>query len=236
MIDIQGLSKAYGSNIVLHDVNLQIACGERVAVLGPSGVGKSTLLRLIAGFEHPDHGTIAIGGVEMSCSRRLTPCYQRGIGMLTQDLALWSHMNIREHLSFALGRKLSRKERSERINQALQRVHLNKPLSNRPAQLSGGEQQRLALARALIHEPRVLLLDEPFNKLDFVLKQKLMEELQSLLQQLKITLVFVTHDAKEAKAIANRMVLLNQEGIEQVDSVEKIDHDSPMVREYAIAK
>jgi ABC-type Fe3+/spermidine/putrescine transport system ATPase subunit len=199
-IAVSHLSKRLGAHQALTDVSLEVPPAEAIVILGPSGCGKTTLLRLIAGLEIPDTGTISVGGAHVAGpGRNLVPPYQRDLGFVFQDLALWPHLTVGENLGFVLGSaRVPRAERASRIQRALDMMQIG-PLGSRyPHQLSGGEQQRVALARALVGQPRILLLDEPFSSLDPELRVALRGELHQLRRQLKITMVYVTHDRDDA--------------------------------------
>ena len=205
---VTNVSKRFASHLAIDGVSLEVAVGEAVVILGPSGCGKTTLLRLIAGLEIPDGGEIAMNGTTVAdrC-RTIVPPHQRGIGFVFQDLALWPHLTVWKNLEFVLGSvKTPRAERAERIRQTLNVVRIE-PLSARyPHELSGGEQQRVALARALVGQPRLLLLDEPLSSLDPELRTTLRAELARLQRELRVTMVYVTHDTDDAAALADTVV------------------------------
>ena len=205
---VTNVTKRFGSHQAVDRVSLEVAVGDAVVVLGASGCGKTTLLRLIAGLEVPDSGEIALNGTKVAGLGRTTvPPHQRGIGFVFQDLALWPHLTVWKNLEFVLGSvRLPRGERAARIQEALKLVQIE-PLSARyPHQLSGGEQQRVALARALIGQPRLLLLDEPLSSLDPELRNVLRAELARLQRDLGVTMVYVTHDRDDAAALADVVV------------------------------
>lgn len=205
---ITDVTKRFGSHPAVESVSLQVAIGDAVVILGPSGCGKTTLLRLIAGLETPDSGEISLNGTKVAgVGRSMVPPHQRGIGFVFQDLALWPHLTVWKNLEFVLGSvKTARADRAERIHQALNLVRIE-PLSARyPHELSGGEQQRVALARALVGQPRLLLLDEPLSSLDPELRTTLRAELTRLQRDLRVTMVYVTHDRDDAAALADDVV------------------------------
>jgi ABC-type sugar transport system ATPase subunit len=226
-IELAGVSKAYASvSAALVALDLQIAQGERLVVLGPSGSGKTTLLRLIAGLEMPDHGTIRIAGQEM----RGVPPHRRDVAMVFQNPALYPHLNVFENLTFGLkARGMSRSERQRRVDAVADLLGLIRLLGRRPAELSGGECQRVALGRAVAREPKVLLLDEPFSGLDDPLRAALRGELLELHRRFGSTLVHVTHDQGEALCIAERMAVLDRGRLMQCDSPRQI-YDQPAHR------
>jgi ABC-type Fe3+/spermidine/putrescine transport system ATPase subunit len=208
LLVIRNVTKRLGSYQAVDGVSLDVASREAVAVLGPSGCGKTTLLRLIAGLEVPDTGEIWLRETQVAAAgRSLVPPYQRGIGFVFQDLALWPHLTVREQLDFVLGSMhVARHERAPKIHEALKLVRIE-PLAPRyPHQLSGGEQQRAALARALVGHPRLVLLDEPLSSLDPELRSDLRKELASLQRAIGVTTVYVTHDRDDAAVLADRIV------------------------------
>lgn len=207
-LSVKGVSKQFGSHQALENVSLEIRSGTCAVILGPSGCGKTTLLRLIAGLETPDAGEIWLGGALVTNARRtLVPPHERRIGFVFQDLALWPHLNVRQNLEFVLeAQRLPTAARSARIVEALRIVRVEALIDRFPHELSGGEQQRIALARALVGEPRILLLDEPLSSLDAELRATLREELARLQRALQLTTVDVTHDREDASALADSIV------------------------------
>jgi iron(III) transport system ATP-binding protein len=190
-------------------VSLEVGAGERVAVAGPSASGKTTLLRLIAGLEIPQRGEIWLGGRQVSAAgANMVAPHERRVGFVFQDLALWPHMTVREHLTFVLdAARVPATECAERIQETLALCHLDSRLGSRyPHQLSGGEQQRLALGRALAGRPQLLLLDEPFSSLDPELRREVRDEVTMLVRQLRLTTMCVSHDREDATAFADRLV------------------------------
>jgi putative spermidine/putrescine transport system ATP-binding protein len=212
-IAVRGLRKMYGSVTALDGVDLTIRQGEFFTLLGPSGSGKTTLLRLIAGFERPDGGSIELGGREISG----VPPYARDVNTVFQDYALFPHMTVVENIEYGLRvRRVPRRARRERAEQALAMVRLAGLGDRKPAQLSGGQRQRVALARAIVNRPQVLLLDEPLGALDLKLRQDMQLELQHVQRGVGITFVYVTHDQEEALTMSDRIAVLSQGRIEQV--------------------
>jgi ABC-type Fe3+/spermidine/putrescine transport system ATPase subunit len=216
-IQLMGVTKAFGKRIVVERVSLDVAEGEVVALLGPSGSGKTTLLRLIAGLEIPDSGEVWIAGNRAASDRQnLLPPRARGIGFVFQDLALWPHLTVEGNLDFVLASaRMKRLERQERIDEVLRIVHALPFAKSYPAQLSGGEQQRAAIARAIVGRPQLLLLDEPMSSLDSDLKAALSHELATLQKALRITTVYVTHNREEAAAMAHRVVSMEGGRVKQ---------------------
>lgn len=222
-IDIEHISKSFGTFQVLRDIHLHIPTGELVALLGPSGSGKTSLLRIIAGLEKPDSGKIRFEGKDMT-NRSVR---ERGVGFVFQHYALFRHMNVFENIAFGLkvrprSQRPSRSEIKEKVEQLLQLVKMEEYANHYPSQLSGGQRQRIALARALAVEPNVLLLDEPFGALDAQVRKQLRRWLRRLHDEISITSIFVTHDQEEAMDVADRIVVMNEGKIEQVGTPEEI--------------
>ncbi|CAM5388702.1 Spermidine/putrescine import ATP-binding protein PotA OS=Afipia felis OX=1035 GN=potA_2 PE=3 SV=1 [Afipia felis] len=212
-LKIDDISAAYGDNVVLDGINLDIQPGELFALLGPSGCGKTTLLRLIAGFTEARHGRIVVGGKEISN----LPPWKRDVGMVFQSYALWPHMSVGENVAFGLReRRLPRAEIKRRVEAALAFVGLTSQIDRRPSQLSGGQQQRVALARTIAIEPKILLLDEPLSNLDAKLRVQVRRELRALQKSLGLTTVIVTHDQEEANTICDRVAVMNEGKVQQV--------------------
>lgn len=213
---INGVVKRFGARVAVDDVSLDINPGESIVVFGPSGCGKTTLLRLIAGLEAPDEGDIWLDGLHVAQGgRNLVPPHARGVGMVFQDLALWPHLTVREHLHFVLrAARVPKSAWPERVQETLTLVRIGTLAGRHPHQLSGGEQQRAALARALIVRPRALLLDEPFSSLDEDLRVWLRGELIRLQRALQLTMLSVTHHRDDAYALGDRIVRMREGRIE----------------------
>jgi len=208
MIRAQNVSKNFGTFAALTDVSVDIPPGSLTALLGPSGGGKSTLLRIIAGLETPDTGTIEIGGAD---STRVSP-QRRNVGFVFQHYAAFKHMTVAENVAFGLSiRKRPKAEIAKRVTELLELVHLEQFSQRYPAQLSGGQRQRMALARALAVEPQVLLLDEPFGALDAQVRKELRAWLRRLHDEVNVTTVFVTHDQEEAMEVADSIVVMAED-------------------------
>ncbi|TCL63636.1 ABC transporter ATP-binding protein [Rhizobium sp. BK251] len=204
-IELVSVSKSYGGNPVVHDINLQIPRGEFVSLLGPSGCGKTTTLNMIAGFNAPTHGDIRIRG----SSQRNVPPERRNIGLVFQNYALFPHMTVAQNVGFGLKmRGASRSDIDAGIASALRSVHLLGFQARYPRELSGGQQQRVALARAIAPRPSVLLLDEPLSNLDLKLREAMRSELKEVQEELGMTFVYVTHDQEEAMAMSDRIVVM----------------------------
>ncbi|HEX3971369.1 MAG TPA: ABC transporter ATP-binding protein [Stellaceae bacterium] len=218
MIGIRNLTMTYrtahGEHQAVKGVTLEIKQGQFYTLLGPSGCGKTTILRCVAGLEHPDGGEIQIGGrtVYSGANRTWVPPHDRNIGMVFQSYAIWPHMTVFENVAFPLRHKKPKPNRAEikdRVAKALSLVHLG-GLEDRPAPyLSGGQQQRLALARALVAEPRVLLLDEPLSNLDAKLREEMRFEIREVVERLGVTTLFVTHEQIEALTMSDVMAVMN---------------------------
>ncbi|MFW0767616.1 sulfate/thiosulfate ABC transporter ATP-binding protein CysA [Trabulsiella odontotermitis] len=222
-IEIASIKKSFGRTQVLNDISLDIPSGQMVALLGPSGSGKTTLLRIIAGLEHQTSGQIRFHGTDVS---RLH-ARDRKVGFVFQHYALFRHMTVFDNIAFGLT-VLPRRERPNaatikaKVSKLLEMVQLSHLADRYPAQLSGGQKQRVALARALAVEPQILLLDEPFGALDAQVRKELRRWLRQLHEELKFTSVFVTHDQEEALEVANRVVVMSQGNIEQVDVPDQV--------------
>ncbi len=221
-IQAHGIVKRFGSFVALDDVNLDVGSGELTALLGPSGGGKSTLLRIIGGLEEADSGSVVIDGV----SATGVPAQRRNVGFVFQHYAAFKHLSVYRNVAFGLEiRKRPKAEIRQRVHELLELVHLDQFADRLPAQLSGGQRQRMALARALAVQPKVLLLDEPFGALDAKVRKELRDWLRRLHDEVHVTTVFVTHDQEEALEVADSLVVINHGRIEQVGSPNELyDH------------
>ena len=202
---IEGVTKSFSGRTVLDGIDLEVAPGEVVAVVGPSGGGKTTLLRIVAGFEEPDVGVVSVDGEPMVGPRLHVPAERRRIGIVPQEGALFPHLDVGANIAFGLGRG---PDRAARVAEMLELVGLPGSERRRPAELSGGQQQRVALARALAPSPRLLLLDEPFAALDANLRAQVRDETLALVRAAGATAVLVTHDRTEAFSVADRVGIL----------------------------
>lgn len=210
MILINDISKQFGTIQAVKGVSLSVAKGEILAILGPSGCGKSTLLRLIAGLERPDAGTVELDGRMVSSRTEMAPPASRRLSLIFQDLALWPHMTVMENVAFTLSRnRFSRSGKSERVKEIIEQVHLSDYLKCYPQQLSGGERQRLAIARAIAPNPLCLLMDEPFNSLDMLLKQEMMDMTMALRKEYRMAIIYVSHDLEEVTYLADKLAIMN---------------------------
>jgi iron(III) transport system ATP-binding protein len=217
----------------LYDLSLDVAEGATLSILGPSGCGKTTVLRAIAGFEHPQAGEIRIAGRLVCNGKHCVPPEERGVGMVFQDYALFPHLTVAQNVAFGL-RRLEPQAAARMVATTLDLVGLTDLKDRYPHELSGGQQQRVAIARALAPKPVVLLLDEPFSNLDPDMRGQMREEVQEILRRTGITAVLVTHDHDEAFAMADRIAVLNSGRLEQVDNPESIYHtpSTPFVANF----
>jgi sulfate/thiosulfate transport system ATP-binding protein len=221
-IEARDVSKSFGDFHALRNVNVTIRPGQLTAVLGPSGGGKSTLLRVIAGLETPDSGTVIINDKDVTG----VPARQRGIGFVFQHYAAFTHMTVWQNVAFGLKIAHAPKEKiQQRVGELLALVHLDGLAGRYPSELSGGQRQRMALARALAVDPELLLLDEPFGALDVKVRQELREWLRRLHDEVHATTIFVTHDQEEALEIADEIIVINDGRVEQAGSPSSLyDH------------
>ncbi|WP_295657031.1 sulfate/molybdate ABC transporter ATP-binding protein [uncultured Nocardioides sp.] len=222
-IDVHHVTKRFGDFVALDDVTVSLPTGQLTALLGPSGGGKSTLLRIIAGLDTADSGTISIEGTDAT---RL-PAQKRNVGFVFQHYAVFKHMTVAKNVAFGL--EIRRRPKAEvvaRVDELLKLVHLSQFAHRLPSQLSGGQRQRMALARALAVEPSVLLLDEPFGALDAKVRKELREWLRRLHDEVNVTTVFVTHDQEEALEVADEIVVINEGRVEQVGTPDQL-YDEP---------
>jgi sulfate transport system ATP-binding protein len=222
-IEVRGIGKRFGDFVALEGIDLSVRTGALTALLGPSGGGKSTLLRIIAGLERPDVGSVEIDGVDAT---KLAPRH-RDVGFVFQHYAAFSHLSVFRNVAFGLEiRKRPKDEIRRRVAELLELVHLEQFADRLPAQLSGGQRQRMALARALAVEPKVLLLDEPFGALDAKVRKELRDWLRRLHDEVNVTTVFVTHDQEEALEVSDEIVVINEGRIEQIGSPDDL-YDKP---------
>ena len=221
VVETKSLRKEFGHTVAVDGIDLETDEGEYLVLLGPSGCGKTTLLRLIAGLEHPSHGDILIGGQVVT---RLPP-RARQIAMVFQSYALYPHKTVSANIAFPLAAAgVPRDQRPEKVRGAAARLGIDHLLDRRPRQLSGGERQRVALARALVREPQVFLLDEPLSNLDAKLRASARDELKEFQQRVGITTIYVTHDQVEAMGLGDRIAVLSEGKIQQIGTPDQIYH------------
>jgi iron(III) transport system ATP-binding protein len=222
ILGIKGLAKSFNANTVLHDIDLDLPPGTTTAVVGSSGCGKTTLLRLIAGFETPDAGTITIDGRQVASAESAVAPHRRGVGYVAQDGALFPHLTVGQNIAYGL-RGTARDEVRARVSELLETVSLDTSFaSRRPHQLSGGQQQRVALARALARHPVLMLLDEPFSALDTGLRASTRKAVAGLLSEAGVTTLLVTHDQEEALSIADQVAVMRDGRFTQVGSPQHV--------------
>jgi putrescine transport system ATP-binding protein len=226
IVRIEGLTKRFGAITAVDGIDLEIRRGELFALLGGSGCGKTTLLRMLAGFETPDSGRIVIDGQDMTD----VPPYRRPVNMMFQSYALFPHMDVAANVGYGLRREgIAAPEIARRVAEALEQVKLADHAARRPAQLSGGQRQRVALARALVKRPKLLLLDEPLAALDRKLREGTRFELVCLQEELGLTFVMVTHDQEEAMSMATRLAVMNAGRVAQIGTPHDI-YERPATR------
>jgi len=225
MIQTENLTKKYRSGAAVQKISLDFLSGEILSILGPSGCGKTTLLRLIAGLERPDEGRIVIDGTEVSSPTKMVAPSKRGLSMIFQELALWPHMTAGGNIKFVMDNNHSNKDTLEGgIRDILKTVGLSGYERRYPHELSGGEKQRLGIARALASRPLFLLMDEPFSSLDSLLKDELQNVVMRLKEDRQIGILYVTHNIDEALALADKMAIMNQGAIEQSGVKHEVVH------------
>ena len=218
-IHLETVSKKYGTKLVLEDISADILPGEFVSILGSSGCGKTTLLRIVMGIESPDGGKVFKDGKDITS---LKPS-QRGMGIVFQNYALFPNMNVRNNVAFALKcQHLPKDEIEARVRKAIDTVGLQDHVNKKPHMLSGGQQQRVAIARTLVLNPDIILFDEPMSALDEDIKMALRAEIKALQKNLGITILYVTHDQEEAFALSDRVMVINDGKIEQFDTPSNI--------------
>src|ERR1700683_1289292 len=219
LLSIRNIAKHFGKNIVLRDISLEIAEAEFLTILGESGSGKTTLLRILAGFEQSTSGEVWMQGERLDTQ----PPYRRRVNTVFQSYALFPHMTVEQNVAYGLAiAKRPAAEIESRVNEALAKVKMSAYAKAKPAKISGGQQQRIALARALVNRPRLLLLDEPLSALDANLRRQMQVELKALQREVGITFIFVTHDQEEAMVMSDRIALLRSGELEQVATPREI--------------
>jgi sulfate transport system ATP-binding protein len=216
---VLGLSKRFGKTSVLENISFEVAEGEVLVLLGASGSGKTTILRIIAGLEQPYTGKVVLHGRDVT----ELPARERGVGVIFQSYALFPKMTVEKNIAYGLKiRNRSRKEIREKVNELLELVQLQEHRKKYPSQLSGGQQQRVAIARTLAYKPEVLLFDEPFGALDTQTRTHLRREIRALLKKIKVPAIFITHDQEEALELGDRIAVLNVGHLEQIGTPEEI--------------
>ncbi|WP_396922510.1 ABC transporter ATP-binding protein [Mycolicibacterium sp.] len=224
-LQTRNLAKSFNGTTVLHDIDLDLAPGTITAVVGASGCGKTTLLRLIAGFESPDAGSVTIDGREVATAHRHVPAHQRGVGYVAQDGALFPHLTVGQNVGYGLRGVLRGGAARARITELLETVSLDGSFADRhPHQLSGGQQQRVALARALARRPALMLLDEPFSALDTGLRASTRKAVAATLADAGVTTLLVTHDQEEALSLADQVAVMRDGRFTQVGAPMQVYH------------
>jgi len=222
MIELKNIYHSYGSEAVLTDLSLQLEAQKIHCLLGSSGSGKTTILRLIAGLEVPQKGMVSNGGITLTGDAEiLIPADRRKIGFVFQDLALWPHLSVYKNIAFGLEEQKADRIK-EKVFEILHHFDLEEFAGKYPHQLSGGQQQLVAIARSLVLKPDVLLMDEPLANLDVKLKRKMLAHIKKLKQDFNLTMIYVTHDHREAFSIADRVIVLNDGRIEAMGSLDEI--------------
>lgn len=219
LLELKNISKQYDNKEVLHNISLSITNGEFVTILGPSGCGKTTILRLVGGFESPDNGKIILNDQEITHLH----ANQRSTNTVFQNYALFPHLSVFENIAFGLKiKKLPKATISQKVQDVLELVQLATYANKMPHELSGGQQQRIAIARAIVNEPKLLLLDESLSALDYKLRQAMQIELKQIQRKLGITFLFVTHDQEEALSMSDTIIVMNHGKIEQIGTPKEI--------------
>jgi ABC-type Fe3+/spermidine/putrescine transport system ATPase subunit len=238
IIELNNITHVYGNKPVLQDINLHIEANRLTCLLGGSGCGKTTILRLIAGLETPQNGQIRIGNKTVTENQQIiVPPHQRNIGFIFQDLALWPHFTVYKNIAFGLTAQ-KKKNVKKKVLEMLDFFGMQTYTEKYPHQLSGGQKQLVAISRALVLKPQILLMDEPLANLDVKLKRKILEHIKNLKQSstygINLTFVFVTHDHKETFAIADNIVVINDGEIEEAGNVEQLKNSQKKFVKYFI--
>ncbi|MEY7847815.1 ABC transporter ATP-binding protein [Natrarchaeobius sp. A-rgal3] len=224
VLELENVAKRFGTEDVISSLSLSVRDGEILTLLGPSGCGKTTTLRLIAGLERPSGGRIRVDDSAVAGDGRFVPPEERGVGVVFQEFALFPHLTARENVAFGL-QEWSDDQRDARVEELLELVGLESHGEHYPEELSGGQQQRIALARSLAPEPEMLLLDEPFSNLDVDLRVEMREEVRRIIKEADVTAISVTHDQEEALSISDRVAVMHDGNIEQIDTPERVFQD-----------
>lgn len=221
ILHVENIGKKYGNKIILENIYFDISEGEFVSILGSSGCGKTTLLRILVGIESPSYGTIFKYGKDIT---NKTP-YERNIGIVFQNYALFPNMNVYDNIAYALkARKVDKNEIKERVDNIIEMMGLSDHVNKKPRQLSGGQQQRVAIARTLVLHPDIILFDEPMSALDASIKLSLRKELKKIQRESGITMIYVTHDQEEAFGLSDRIMVIDDNKIAQFDTPYNIYH------------
>lgn len=223
ILELRGIKKHFDTTEVLRGIDLLVEAGEFITILGSSGCGKTTTLRIIAGLEEADEGSVFLNGEDVTKEEPNERC----VNTIFQNYALFPHMNVEANIGYGLKiRRMPKADIKNRVAQMLQLVQMEGYGKRKPAELSGGQKQRVAIARAVINNPKILLLDEPLGALDLQLRRQLQIELKKLQQQLKITFIYITHDQEEASSMSDRIAVMNAGMIEQIGTPQEI-HENP---------
>ena len=221
LLEIRNLTKRYGENTVLRDLSFTVRRGEVIVVLGPSGCGKTTLLRILIGLEQQTKGQILMDGEDIS---HLKPS-ERNMGIIFQNYALFPNMTVLENVEYALKLRSDKKAESRKIAlQTLEAIGMSDQIKKRPSQLSGGQQQRVAIARTLALNPKIILLDEPISALDVSMREVMKKELKDIQKRFNSTMIFITHEQEEAFYLSDRIMVMSEGNIEQIDTPQNIYH------------
>ena len=236
-VTIQNVTKSFGNTVVLENFDAVFQNGEFVTLLGPSGCGKTTMLRIIAGFEKPTSGCVKFDERVVSSDKVFIPPEKRDIGMVFQSYAVWPHMTVFDNVAYPLRiKKMDKDAIQKKVDRVLAMVHLTQYAQRIPSQLSGGQQQRVAIARTLVLNPDVILFDEPMSALDAEIKVVLRQQLKEIQKKLQITMIYVTHDQEEAFALSDRIMVLNDLRIAQLDTPYNLYHNpsDPFVKRFIV--
>jgi ABC-type Fe3+/spermidine/putrescine transport system ATPase subunit len=232
MIELKNISYSYGNNAVLEGFDLELQANKLICLLGSSGCGKTTILRLIAGLETPQKGEVSIGNKCLSLNGKLlVEAHHRNIGFIFQDLALWPHFSVYKNIAFGLGERKA-KNIKKTVFEMLEFFGLQEYANKFPHQLSGGQKQLVAISRSLVLKPEILLMDEPLANIDVKLKRRILEHIKSLRNEFNLSIIYVTHDHREAFAVADEVLVLNEGQIEDRGTIEQIKNSNNKFVKY----